>query len=169
MYMKTLLILGIILLFSSGIWCQPANSRYRISHKLIGNWEYLRVWVDSKVKDGFDSDCGIRDVIQMKEGKTRIEYPWNDNTLAGYEIGISNTVVCAHSPTDLKYEVHENSCATYWINIDQHPKRLICLFEGTIAEYKIARLNTFSMTLKLRRIQLCSTLLPDKLELRRSR
>lgn len=167
MHMKTLPVLGIILLYSSGIWCQPANSRPRIPHKLIGNWEYLRVWVDGKVKDGLDSECGTRDVIQLKEGNTRIEYPWNDNILAGYEIGISNTVTCTLSPTDLKYEAHKNSCATYWISLDQHPRRLICLSEDTVAEYKITRLNAVSMTLKLQRIQRWSSLLLEKIELQK--
>ena len=165
--MKTLLVLGIILLYSSGIWCQPAHSRPRISHKLIGNWEYLRVWADGVRIDALQSECGIRDVIQMKEDNTRIEYQWNNNTLAGYEIGISNTVACTLSPTDLKYEAHKNSCATYWISIDQHPRRLICLSEGTVAEYKITRLTAVSMILKLRRIQRWSSLLPKKIELQK--
>lgn len=165
MYTKILLVLGIILLHSTGIWCQPAHPRPRISRTLIGNWEYLRVWVDGTSKDAFQSECGIRDVLQMKESNTRIEYQWNNTTLAGYEMGVSNTVVCALSPTELHYEAYKNSCATYWIISEQHPRRLICISEGTVAEYKITRLNDVSMTLKLRRVQRSATLLPDKIEL----
>ena len=146
--------IAILVIFGITAQCKFVQIQWKRTsfQKYEGKWELFQIEKSGKsISADKLNNCAYKEVVNIKMRNELTNLNFDEDTLAGFQIGKTKEKICEVDPETFEYKIYPNSCYNQLVALKEVPLEWYEIGEGKLVKYR-ASIQSGKLTLHLEKI-----------------